>query len=258
MTLRPLALAALLLLAPVPGAAHAAETAPPPAPGAESPAGVPSPAPPSDDEPADHRPGTGPAEAPDTTSEPGGAPAPEPGGTAPDAHPSPAPGGHAAPEPGGVRAEDGHAGDARAGDARAGDGGAGNDRAGGDSAGDARTEAAPGTPSDADSDSGSDPGELSALERASFVGPGPAEAHRTGSGALVRDGSALRAQVLAGQQQVTPGTLTRISVGTVTRVPAQDATGDSSTVWWVGGLAALGAAAAGAVVARGSRARRPH
>ena len=83
-------------------------------------------------------------------------------------------------------------------------------------------------------------------------------AHRPGSGALVRDGAALRAQVLAGQQQVTPGTLTRISVGTVTRVPAQDATGDSSTAWWVGGLAALGAAAAGVVVARRSRARRPH
>ena len=33
MTLRPLALAALLLLAPVPGAAHAAETALPPATG---------------------------------------------------------------------------------------------------------------------------------------------------------------------------------------------------------------------------------
>lgn len=37
MTLRPLALAALLLLAPVPGAAHAAETALPPATGADSP-----------------------------------------------------------------------------------------------------------------------------------------------------------------------------------------------------------------------------
>jgi hypothetical protein len=251
MTLRPLALAALLLLAPVPGAAHAAETALPPATGADSPAAVPSPAPPSDDEPAGPRPGTGPAEAPHTTPEPGGAPAPEPGGTAPGAHLSPAPGGHAAPEPDGVRAEDG-----RAGEARAGEGGAGNDRAGGDRAGGARAEAAPGTTSEADSDSVSDPGELSALERASFVGPGAAVAHRPGSGALVRDGSAPRAQFLAGQQQVTPGTLTRISVGTVTRVPAQDAAGDSSTAWWVGGLAALGAAAAGVVV-RGSRARRP-
>ncbi|MFF0991235.1 hypothetical protein [Kocuria nitroreducens] len=230
MPFRPLALSVLLLLAPVPGAAHAAETEPPPAPAVDSPAGAPSPAPPAVDDPADPRPGTGPEENPTAAPGPGGAPAPEAGSTTPGARP--APDGHVAPEPGGVRAEEARAGDDRA-------------------------EAVTGTPPDPaeDADADADAAELPALERASFVGSGTAVAHRPGSGALVRHESALGAQVLTGRQQATPGTLTRISLGTVTRVPAQDAAGDSTTTGWVAGLSALGAAAA-AVVARRSRARR--
>ncbi|MFF0902238.1 UNVERIFIED_CONTAM: hypothetical protein RF653_02365 [Kocuria sp. CPCC 205316] len=230
MPFRPLALAALLLLTPAPGAAHATEAGPPPTPAADSSAGDPSSAPPAVDEPAEPLPETGPAETPAPV--PGGGPAPDAGSTSPDARPSLAPGGHEAPEPGGVRAEELRAGDGEAADGRTGDGPA---------------EAAPSTPLD--------PAELPALERASFVGPHTATAHRPGSGALVGHEPVLGAQGLTGRQQVTPGTLTRISLGTVTRVPAQATAGDSSTTGWVVGLSALGAAAAAAVALR-SRALR--
>jgi hypothetical protein len=232
MPLRPLALAALLLLASVPGTAHAAETEPPPPPAADSAVSVPPPGPPADDEPADPLPETDPADTSTAAPGSGGPSAPDAGSTPPDEQSSPAPDGHVAPEPEGVRADEDRARDGRAGDRRAGD---------------ARTDAAPGTPPDPAA------AELPALERASFVGPGTAVAHRPGAGALVRQESSLRAQIPPGRQEVTPGTLTRISLGTVTRVPAQDAAGDSSTTGWVAGLSALGAAAVAAVVARRSR-----
>lgn len=229
MPLRPLALAALLLLAPATGAAHAAETEPLPAPAVDSPAGGPSPAPPAADDPTALLPDTGPAEVPTAGPELGGPATPDTGGPPTEERPSSAPDGHAAPEPGGARTEEARTGEGRAQESPA--------------------EAALDTPADAD------PAELPALEPVSFVGPGTTVAHRPGSGALVRHESALRGSVLARRQQVTPGTLTRISLGTVTRVPAQDAAGGSATTGWVVGISALGAAAA-VVVARRSRSRR--
>lgn len=231
MTLRPLALAALLLLlAPAPGVAHAAETEPAPAPAAGSPAEDPSPAPPAVDGPdgtPEPLPETGPADVPTAAPEAGGPPAPGAGSPSPDDQPSPAADGHAAPE-----------------DAEG--------RAGGDRAEEVPHEADPGSPADRTADAA----ELPALERASFVGPGSAVAHHPGSGALLRHEPALREQLLPGRQPVSPGTLTRISLGTVTRVPAQDAAAGSSTTGWVAGLSAGGAAAAAVVLARRSRARR--
>ncbi|MFI7495749.1 hypothetical protein ACH9D2_13680 [Kocuria sp. M4R2S49] len=231
MPLRPLALAALLLLAPATGAAHATETAPPPAPAAGSPSAEPSAPPPAGDEPAGP-PETDPADGSTAAPDPDAPPAPGGGGTPSDEQPSPAADGRAAPEPGAGRAEEGRAHEVGAEEILA--------------------EAAPGTPEDRTADAA----ELPALEHASFVGPGTTAALRPGSGALLRHEPVLREQLLPRRQQVSPGTLTRISLGTVTRVPAQDAAAGSSATGWVVGLSAVGAAAAAVVVRRHHRARR--
>lgn len=218
MPLRPLALAALLLLSPAPVAAHAAETEPAPAPTAESPAEDPSPEHPAaggEDGKTEPLPETGPADSPTSAPDSAGSTLPDAGSTPPDEPLPPAPEGPVAPEPD-----------------------------------EFRWTAAPGTSPERSADAA----QLPALEHTSFVEPATVAAPRPGSGALLRQEPALRGQVLSGQQ-VAPGTLTRISLGTVTRVPVQDAAAGSSGTDWIVGLSAVGTAAA-AVVALRSRSRR--
>lgn len=223
MPVRSLALAALLLLSPTPAAAQPdAADAPVTAPAAQSPTGA-APQGPAPDEPADPTP----AEAP--ASDPGAAVPPEPGaGGQPGDRTEEQPAPELPAEPG---------------------------------AGTTPDTAAPYVPAGPAAERAAGAGEHTDPARTGEAAPAPDSTRPPGPADLALqgrsvEGGAPATQALPGTGQVAPGTVTRIPLGSLTHVPAQDeaaAPGRSALLAVVG---VLTAGVVTTVVVRRSRARR--
>ena len=230
MPARPLALAALLLLTPAPAAAQAVtETAPPPA--AEAPAEVPDGGGvPSSGDPDGPAPAPG-SEAPVSDAPDDDAPSSQGEAPGPGSEPrtvSPAADAPDAPAPSGPRERAEQTVDATA------------------ATGTGRVPPA------------EEPTPAAGARGGPAAGTGPVEGPRDGTRA--QHGRPPEGGALPGREQVTPGTVNRIPLGALTRVPAQGSAEEPGSglppAAWGLGLSAMGAVAAGALVARRVRAGR--